>query len=165
MDFVASAANIRSNIFGIPLKSRFDIKCKCNLFVNVFVCLPNFHIWIQNSFLFRYFAVLLFTSGSKFLRTLNILRLYWTLSLFFFKWQPWLATSFLQLRPQMQWLRASLSSKPSKFSRASGTTVVRYVLNYFRYCDLVSNARFKIKADTIWWIDNTTILDEKWENH
>ena len=28
MDFVAAAANIRSHVFGIPLKSRFDIKCK-----------------------------------------------------------------------------------------------------------------------------------------
>lgn len=47
MDFVASAANIRANIFGIPLKSRFDIKCKCNyLSVSVFVCLL---IFIQTS--------------------------------------------------------------------------------------------------------------------
>jgi hypothetical protein len=30
MDFVASCANIRAHIFGIPQKSRFDIKCKYN---------------------------------------------------------------------------------------------------------------------------------------
>lgn len=29
MDFVAACANIRSNIFGIAQKSRFEIKCKC----------------------------------------------------------------------------------------------------------------------------------------
>jgi len=28
MDFVASAANIRANIYGIVPKTRFDIKCK-----------------------------------------------------------------------------------------------------------------------------------------
>ena len=28
MDFVASCANIRAYIFGIPQKTRFDIKCK-----------------------------------------------------------------------------------------------------------------------------------------
>jgi len=28
MDFVAACANIRAFIFGIPQKSRFDIKCK-----------------------------------------------------------------------------------------------------------------------------------------
>lgn len=28
MDFVTSTANIRAYIFGIALKSRFDIKCK-----------------------------------------------------------------------------------------------------------------------------------------
>lgn len=28
MDFVASCANIRAHIFGIPQKTRFDIKCK-----------------------------------------------------------------------------------------------------------------------------------------
>lgn len=27
MDFVAACANIRAHIFGIPQKSRFDIKC------------------------------------------------------------------------------------------------------------------------------------------
>jgi len=31
MDFVASCANIRAHIFGIPQKTRFDIKCKYNL--------------------------------------------------------------------------------------------------------------------------------------
>ena len=29
MDFVTCAANIRAYIFGIPLKSRFDVKCEC----------------------------------------------------------------------------------------------------------------------------------------
>lgn len=29
MDFVASCANIRAHIFGIPQKTRFEIKCKC----------------------------------------------------------------------------------------------------------------------------------------
>lgn len=29
MDFVAACANIRSMIFNIPTKSRFEIKCKC----------------------------------------------------------------------------------------------------------------------------------------
>lgn len=38
MDFVAAASNIRSHIFGIPMKSRFTIKCKfwcivCSLFI------------------------------------------------------------------------------------------------------------------------------------
>lgn len=28
MDFVTACANIRANIFSIPQKSRFDIKCK-----------------------------------------------------------------------------------------------------------------------------------------
>lgn len=28
MDFVVACANIRANIFSIPQKSRFDIKCK-----------------------------------------------------------------------------------------------------------------------------------------
>jgi hypothetical protein len=28
MDFVTATANIRAHIFGIPVKSRFDIKCK-----------------------------------------------------------------------------------------------------------------------------------------
>lgn len=28
MDFVAACANIRAHIFGIPQKTRFDIKCK-----------------------------------------------------------------------------------------------------------------------------------------
>lgn len=28
MDFVASCANIRAHIFGIPQKTKFDIKCK-----------------------------------------------------------------------------------------------------------------------------------------
>jgi len=28
MNFVASAANLRAFIFSIPLKSKFDIKCK-----------------------------------------------------------------------------------------------------------------------------------------
>lgn len=31
MDFVAACANIRAHIFGIPQKTRFDIKCKYNL--------------------------------------------------------------------------------------------------------------------------------------
>jgi ubiquitin-like 1-activating enzyme E1 B len=31
MDFVASCANIRAHIFSIPQKTRFDIKCKCNI--------------------------------------------------------------------------------------------------------------------------------------
>ena len=31
MDFVASCANIRAHIFGIPQKTRFDIKCKYRL--------------------------------------------------------------------------------------------------------------------------------------
>lgn len=31
MDFVAACANIRAYIFGIPQKTRFDIKCKYNL--------------------------------------------------------------------------------------------------------------------------------------
>lgn len=28
MDFIAACANIRAHAFGIPLKSRFDIKCE-----------------------------------------------------------------------------------------------------------------------------------------
>lgn len=28
MDFVAASANLRAFVFGIPLKSRFDIKCQ-----------------------------------------------------------------------------------------------------------------------------------------
>lgn len=31
MDFVTACANIRSYIFGIPQKSRFDTKCECYL--------------------------------------------------------------------------------------------------------------------------------------
>jgi len=31
MDFVAACANVRAHIFGIPQKTRFDIKCKYNL--------------------------------------------------------------------------------------------------------------------------------------
>lgn len=34
MDFVASCANIRAHIFGIPQKTRFDIKCKLLLETN-----------------------------------------------------------------------------------------------------------------------------------
>lgn len=33
MDFVAACANIRSYVFGIAQKSRFDIKCKDEIFV------------------------------------------------------------------------------------------------------------------------------------
>jgi ubiquitin-like 1-activating enzyme E1 B len=31
MDFVASCANVRAYIFGIPQKTRFDIKCEYNV--------------------------------------------------------------------------------------------------------------------------------------
>jgi hypothetical protein len=40
MDFVASCANIRAHIFGIPQKSRFDIKCKYNRIHLAVITLP-----------------------------------------------------------------------------------------------------------------------------
>jgi ubiquitin-like 1-activating enzyme E1 B len=33
MNFVTAAANIRSHIFGIATKSRFDIKCRYLIFI------------------------------------------------------------------------------------------------------------------------------------
>jgi hypothetical protein len=37
MDFVASCANIRAYIFGIPQETRFNIKCKYDLFQLVLI--------------------------------------------------------------------------------------------------------------------------------
>jgi ubiquitin-like 1-activating enzyme E1 B len=36
LDFVTAAANLRAHIFGIPLKSRFDIKCMILLSLYIF---------------------------------------------------------------------------------------------------------------------------------
>lgn len=44
MDFVAACANIRAHIFGIPQKSRFDIKCSNN-YSTYLVILSAFYLF------------------------------------------------------------------------------------------------------------------------
>lgn len=45
MDFVAACANIRSFVFGIAQKSRFDIKCRCRCFLQNYEHFANFCIF------------------------------------------------------------------------------------------------------------------------
>lgn len=55
MDFVAACANIRAYIFGIPQKTRFDIKCK-NIFLFYFIKYSTFSKSQIKIFFFFFFA-------------------------------------------------------------------------------------------------------------